>query len=144
MRQEARKTLRQNTNSGYSLRTHACTEQKRKKGGRGQRPEGLTTREGSIRLKAWRLQSQRNGGGARPVSWRPIATAIIPSARWTPIERVGASKKKDGQIASEVPAECRLHGRLSKNLVVVFPPVLGMHFTRAPLHDNEVATWSLK
>ena len=84
------------------------------------------------------------GGGARPVSWRPIATAIIPSARWTPSERVGASKKKDGQIASEVPAECRLHGRLSKSLVVVFPPVLGMHFTRAPLHDNEVATWSLK
>ena len=69
---------------------------------------------------------------------------LSPRLGGPPSERVGASKKKDGQIASEVPAECRLHGRLSKSLVVVFPPVLGMHFTRAPLHDNEVATWSLK
>ena len=69
---------------------------------------------------------------------------LSPRLGGPPSKRVGASKEKDGQIASEVPAECRLHGRLSKSLVVVFPPVLGMHFTRAPLHDNEVATWSVK
>ena len=134
--------MRQNTNSGYSLRTHAHMHgaAEREKGG-GRRERAKTGRineegggEGSIRLKAWLLQSQREVrdqflGGRSPLR-------LSPRLGGPPSERVGDSKKEDGQIASEVPAaECRLHGRLSKSLVVVvYPPVLGMHFTRAPLH----------